>query len=230
MNQSFKDKCKEFILLLKDRGFSKDLRKYNFDKWYDSAFSTVARSLGKIFEPKSSGRYEKWHREFYDKLKNEISALLKRLSPNGTLNVSVELDRIASACGVPFGIVQKIFGIMLKYIITNYYGDDGEFDSQKVAEEFPWVKDEDFVKTLHIPIDAYVLKSLKKEGSIIDIKFYVNKKTGNVSASINGRAWSKMYKKDWLVVQAEVQRLAEENGMLPFEYEMKVLWNPQNDN
>ncbi len=222
MDALFIEECKKFINMLKNRRPSWDLTKYVLDTWYKGAYSTVKRPLG-VAKAKEEG-YDVWKNDNYNKLKDMMLDLLKRLSPNGTLNVSVELDRIASTCGVPFGIVQKIFGIMLKYIITNYYGDDGEFDSQKVAEEFPWVKDEDFVKTLHIPIDAYVLKSLKKEGSIIDIKFYVNKKTGNVSASINGHAWSKMYKKDWLVVQAEVQRLAEENGMFPFEYEMKDLW------
>ncbi len=214
MNQLFIDECEKFILLLKGRGHSKDLRKYDLDKWYDSAFTTVARPLGVM---KGKEEYQNWKARCFDKLKEMIENLLKRLSPNGALSIKDELERIANSCGVPFGIVQKIFGILLKYIITNYYGDKGYFDSQKVAEKFPWVKDKAFVKSLPIPIDGIVLESLKQEGANLKITIPQPK--------INGRAWSRMNKKDWLDVQAEVQKLAEQNETFPFEYEMKVLWN-----
>lgn len=42
MKESFNKKCREFVFLLKNRKHSRDITVFYEDKWYESAFSTVA--------------------------------------------------------------------------------------------------------------------------------------------------------------------------------------------
>lgn len=202
--------------MLLTRRPKRDLRKFNENKWYESAYSTVARPLGVM--KRNQGGYDSWYSKNYNKLKEMILDLLRRLSPNGTVNINDEIERIANECNVPFGVVQKIVNIMIKYIVCNYYGDNGTFDSAVVKANYPWVADEDFVKTLPIPVDSKVLKSAKHEGATCRII------GTQASATINGRPWSRINRQDYEEYQAEVLRLANARGMFPIEYEMDVLW------
>ena len=216
MKQSFKDNCESFINMLLTRRPKRDLRKFNENKWYESAYSTVARPLGVM--KRNQGGYDSWYSKNYNKLKDMILDLLRRLTPNGTVDMNDEIEDIANECNVPFGVVQKIVNIMIKYIVCNYYGDKGAFDSAVVKANYPWVADEDFVKTLSIPVDSIVLKSAKREGArcrIIGTR---------ASATINGRPWSRINRQDYEEYQAEVLRLANACGIFPIEYEMEVLW------
>ena len=212
MKESFNKKCRKFILLLKNRKPSRDITIFDEDIWYNSAYSTVARALGNI--KKADGKdYRKWREENFEKMKKMILALLSRLSPNGTVSIYYEMQKIVEACDVPFGVVQKIVGIMIKYIVTNYYG---EFDSESVGEKYPWVKDRDFVDTLPIPVDSKVLWSLKERGSTLNIT-----QIGDY-AKIDGLAWSRIDIDIYKKIQKEVGRLSGDDGMLGFE--MNELW------
>ena len=214
MIKSFINACREFILLLKNRKHSRDITVFYEDKWYESAFSTVARPLGNI--KKADGKnYRKWHDENYGKMKKMILDLLSRLSPNGTVSIYDEMQKIVEACDVPFGVVQKIVGIMIKYIVTNYYG---EFDSEAVGEKYPWVKDEEFVKKLPIPVDSKVLWNLKERGSTLNIT-----QIGDY-AKINGLPWSRIDIDIYKKIQEGVARMAGRMGMFPLEFEMYCLW------
>ena len=216
MTSQFKDNCEQFINMLLTRKPKRDLRKFNENKWYESAYSTVARPLG--VTKKNQGGYNAWYSVNFNKLKEMILDLLRRLAPNGTISLNDEIERIANECNVPFGIVQKIVNIMIKYIVCNYYGDKGAFDSAVVKANYPWVADEEFVKTLPIPVDSIVMKSAKREGAKCRIVGTPE------SATINGRPWSKINRADYEEFQAEVLRLANARGMFPIEYEMEVLW------
>lgn len=212
MKKSFINACRKFILLLKNRKHSRDITIFYEDKWYESAFSTVARPLGNI--KKADGEnYRKWHDENYGKMKERILDLLSRLSPNGTVSIYDEMQKIAKACDVPLGVVQKIVGIMMKYVVTNYYG---EFDSASVGEKYPWVKDEEFVKKLPIPVDSKVLWNLKEHGSTLNIT-----QIGGY-AKIDGLPWSRIDIDIYKKIQEEVARMAGDDGMLGFE--MNNLW------
>lgn len=212
MEKSFKENCEKFINLLKGRGSHRDLRKYDEDKWYKSAYSTIQQRIGQQQD------YETWYAENYCKLKKMVLDLLHRLSPNGTISLNDKIERIAKACNVPFGIVQKVVNIMIKYIVCNYYGDNGSFDAAVVKANYPWVADEEFVKTLPIPVDSVVLKNAKQEGARCNIKPYQS------TAKLNGRPWSKINRQDYEEFQAEVLRLVDARGMFPLEYEMEILW------
>ena len=214
MKESFNKKCREFILLLKNRKPSRDITVFYEDTWYESAFSTVARPLGNI--KKADGKdYRKWRDENYGEMKKMILDLLSRLSPNGTVSIYDEMQKIVEACDVPFGIVQKIVGIMIKYIVTNYYG---EFDSEAVGEKYPWVKDEEFVKKLPIPVDSKVLWNLKEREANLNIT-----QIGDY-AKINGLPWSRIDIDIYKKIQEEVARMAGRMGMFPLEFEMCCLW------
>ena len=212
MTSQFKDNCEQFINMLKDRGSHRDLRKYNANKWYKSAYSTIQQRIGQQQD------YQTWYAKNYNKLEEMVFDLLHRLSPDRTLDLNDEIERIANECNITFGIAQKVVNIMIKYIICNYYGDKGAFDSAVVKANYPWVADEEFVKTLPIPVDSIVMKSAKREGAKCRI-------VGTpASATINSRPWSKINRADYEEFQAEVLRLANARGMFPIEYEMEVLW------
>lgn len=214
MKDLFNEKCREFILLLKNRKPSRDITIFDEDTWYNSAHSTVARALGNI--KKADGEdYRKWREENFEKMKEMILDLLSRLSPSGTVNLYDEMERIANVCNVPFGIVQKIVGIMIKYIVANYYGG---FDSETVGKKYPWVKDEDFVKTLPVPVDSRVLWNLKELGSRLPIKQFGD------YAKISGLPWSRIDVNIYREIQKEIARMAEAKGMFPLEFEMDSLW------
>ena len=106
MKQSFKDNCEKFINMLLTRRPKRDLRKFDENKWYESAYSTVARPLGVM--KRNQGGYDSWHSKNYNKLKEMILDLLRRLTPNGTVDMNDEIEHIANECNVPFGVVQKI--------------------------------------------------------------------------------------------------------------------------
>lgn len=220
MKESFNKKCRKFILLLKNRKPSRDITIFDEDVWYNSAYSTVARALGNI--KKADGKdYRKWREENFEKMKKMILDLLSRLSPNGTVSIYNEMQRIANTCNVPIGIVQKIVGIMIKYIVANYYGDfcsgtEEKFDSGTVGKKYPWVKDRDFVNTLPISVDSKVLWSLKELGANLKIK-----QIGDY-AKIDGLAWSRIDIDIYKKIQKEVGRLSGDDGMLGFE--MNELW------
>ena len=216
MKQSFKDNCESFINMLLTRKPKRDLRKFDENKWYESAYSTVARPLGVM--KRNQGGYDSWYSKNYNKLKDMILDLLRRLSPNGTVDMNDEIEDIANECNVPFGVVQKIVNIMIKYMVCNYYGDKGTFDSAVVKANYPWVADEDFIKTLSIPVDSIVLKRAKREGARCRII------ATQALVTINGRPWSRINRQDYEEYQAEVLRLANARGMFPIEYEMEVLW------
>ena len=167
MKQSFKDNCESFINMLLTRKSKRDLRKFDENKWYESAYSTVARPLGVM--KRNQGGYKAWYSENYNKLKEMILDLLRRLTPNGTVDMNDEIEHIANECNVPFGVVQKIANIMIKYILCNYHGDKGAFDSAVVKANYTWVADEDFIKTLSIPVDSIVLKRAKREGADVEL-------------------------------------------------------------
>lgn len=212
MKQSFKDNCESFINMLKDRGPHRDLRKYNANKWYKSAYSTIQQRIGQQQD------YQTWYAKNYNKLEKMVFDLLHRLSPNGILDLNDEIEHIANVCNITFGIAQKVVNIMIKYITCNYYGDKGAFDSAVVKANYPWVADEEFVKTLSIPVDSVVLKNAKQEGARCKIKPYQS------TMQLNGRPWSRINRQDYEEYQAEVLRLANARGMFPIEYEMEVLW------
>ena len=230
MKESFNKKCRKFILLLKNRKPSRDIRIFDEDVWYNSAYSTVARALGNI--KKADGKdYRKWREENFEKMKKmmfenggcglaapQIGELIQLVTIDCIYN---EMQRIANTCNVPIGIVQKIVGIMIKYIVANYYGDfcsgtEEKFDSGTVGKKYPWVKDRDFVNTLPIPVDSKVLWSLKELGANLKIK-----QIGDY-AKIDGLAWSRIDIDIYKKIQKEVGRLSGDDGMLGLE--MNDLW------
>lgn len=215
MKETFKIDCLNFINLLKNRKPSKNITVYCEDVWYASAFSTVARALG-VLKKRDGENYRQWHKENAEKMKSMILDLLSRLSPFGTISIYEEMQRIANACDVPYGIIQKIVGILIKYIVTNYYGG---FNQAEIGKRYPWVKDEDFVKTLPIPIDSIVLWRLKDLGSGLAISQH-----GSCYAKINKTPWSRIDMDTYQKIQDEVKRMANAVGKFPLEFEMGDLW------
>lgn len=191
-----------------------NLSVYDFDKWFDSAVKTVnCLNLSNLFKSRKK-TYEAWKRTNKQILKDSILQLLKSLKDSFE-SFDTRIEEIAKETKLPFGTIQKIVTILIKYIVTSYYS---KRERSRVVENFSWVKNSNFVKKLPPPVDSLVLKSLKLLG-VNDLNIKIQN-----SVKIDNMAWSKMDMNTYIKIQRKISYLAEIDGVSPLELEMSKLW------
>jgi len=198
--------------------FTKYVRLHPYDqpRWFRRCYSSVQRTV-------HGGLRRSVRRELRSRLFDGVARLegLQAEQEGFERWHRALLDEVQACSGLSLGQAQKLINLLLKYHYAYFHADI----DQEWAEQHQFI--EAFSPFFHVPIDVYVLVSLKRKYGYPLVGLNASATYATLRVGDRHVAWSRLTERvPYEHVQAFIQDLAADRStyVSPLHFEMRELW------
>jgi len=192
------------------------LHPYDQPRWFRRCYSSVQRTV-------HGGLGRSVRRELRSRLFDGVTRLEGLAVTQEAFAAwhGALLDKIQGCSGLRLGQAQKLINLLLKYHYAYFHADI----DQKWAEQHQFI--EAFSPFFHVPIDVYVLVSLKRKYGYPLVRLNASATYATLRVGNRHVAWSRLTERvPYEHVQAFIQGLTADRStyVSPLHFEMQKLW------